>query len=316
MLEAAVPVVDAIRAACRELVPTRDHAELLRTISKALKAPARLALIDEGWHCGGALIDGEGQRIADDFESWALEQCGGDLTSLYAHFAGADYHVTGIRGRTFYITAPTGLEPLDFLQVEVDEVREVVERRLFEDDIVPDLVADLMEPSEYARPLSPPRYRLRKVMSFADKAEQLVGEHKGDPRFRRFLDEWMVSSAGRSSRFCDHWVLSIMPYQAADGEHLLEARPIPTAKVVLPDLARLRTGAVEYHPTRSVMALDVQAGYPMAWYFLQVTEHYAPYRCIQDVREDFIEPPPGVARLAPHDMSILDNWVEVPYTFH
>lgn len=316
MTETAAGGVDAVREACDRLEPSRDHAELVEAVSDAVGARAKLVLADAPWYRGGGLVDGGGRRITDDLESWVVEESGGDLIELYRKYGSADYHVTAATGRTLYIVAPTGRGPLDFIQVEVDEAREVIERRLFEGDVIPDTIGDLMQPARLPRPLTPRRYQLRKLTRFRDIAERLTGEHKGDPRFKRFIEEWQASSAGAARRFCDHWVLSMVPYQDADGEHLLEARPIPVAAVMLPDLQRLRTGAADYHPSRAVLALDRQAGYPMAWYFLQIAKHYAPYRCMVDVRDDLRDPPPGVARLPLHDMSLVDNWVEVPYTFH
>ncbi len=313
---AAAADAETIAAACAELEPSRGHGELLDRVSRLVGGRARMSLVGDAWRSDAALVAADGSKVAEDAESWILDACGGDLIDLYTRFADSGHQVTATTGRTLYMTVPTGWGALDFVQVEVDEVREVADRTLFEDDVIPDSVEELLAPARLTRPLTPRRYRLRGVTDFRAIAERLTGEHRGDPRFKRFVEEWAASSAGCVGRFCDRWVLSVVPYRDADGEHLLEARPIPVVRPKIPDLARLRTGAADYHPSRAVLAMDREAGYPMAWYFLQIAEHFAPYRCIVDIRDDFRDPPVGVAPLAPADLCLVDNWVEVPYTFH
>lgn len=309
----------ALQRACDMLAPATSPEALAQALAGVAGVPLRVALVDRGWYEPGGLVDGTGRRITNDLESWAMAECGGDLIALAQNYESAGYYVTRFAGRTIYLTATLGPAPLDFLQIEVDEVHEVLAGRLFDGDRIPDVIDDLVNPSDHrsdATALSPPRRQLRQARAFAGMRHQLTDEHKGDPRFRRFLAEWAASSAGRVGHFCDHWVLLLTPYLDSDGEHLLEARPLATAAVTYPDLARQRTDAVDYHPAISLQRIDAEAGYSMAWYFLQIADHYAPYRCMVDARAEFRAPPQGVRPLAAADAALLDNWVEDPYNFH
>lgn len=309
----------ALHLVCSRVTVEAGTEALAGAVSDALGVPARLSLIDGNWYRPGSLIDKDGRRIADDLEGWALEQSGGDPAALHARFRDAEYCTTQIVGRTFYLTAPLGPAPMDFIQVAIEEVQEIESGPLFPDDAVPDILDDLVARKtlpETRRPLSAARYNLRHVRNFPELLDGLTCEHRGDPRFKRFLAEWGQSSASRSGHFCDRWILSIKPYKSEDGEHLLEARPVPVTAVAFPDLAQQRITAVDYDPATAARAIDAQAGYRMAWYFLAVACHYAPYRCVADICDHLRDHAESGAGLTDADMQLMDNWVADPYNFH
>ncbi|MBF0394797.1 MAG: hypothetical protein HQL38_19140 [Alphaproteobacteria bacterium] len=314
------PVLDeaAIAAICARHVPVPGHRPLLRALKSALAVPQlRLALVDD-WFGQGGLIDGEGTRVTDDLDGWALEESGGDPIELFSRHNRSPYYVTRVVGRTLYTIVPTGPAPLDFVQIEIDMAAEAVERALFDGSELPETLDELIGPQAgpgcSGFPLARPAYTLRRVTDFAQRLGDLTDEHKGDPRFRRFLSEWSESSAGQSMRLCDHWVLSVVPYTSPEGEHLVEARPLPTRSVKLPDL-QCERHKPDYHPSRLVQEVDRAAGYPMAWYFIQVARHYATFRCMNAVLEDLLGNYAEIP-LAAADLRLVEDWVDDPYNFY
>lgn len=308
---------DEIAVVCRDLAPTGDHAELVRAARAATGLDLRLGYVDEGWYRLGGVVDASGKRVAVDIADWAVAETGGDMTALYARHADAGLRFTRFWGHRLYLTAATGPNPLDFVQIEIDQVQEMLCRPLFEGDSIPDTVDELenLPPCPQAVPLAPAAYVYRRATTFSSMPE-LVAEHTGDLRLKRFVDDWAASSAARSGHFCDKWVLRVVPYRNTDGEHVLEAKPLTAIKVPEPDLQQAREHAVDYHPARDMEQMDRDAGFPMAWYFLQIARHFAHYRCIVDVRDDFAAGRPGVSPLPDRDARILESWVADPYNFH
>lgn len=309
---------EALEQACADLPPSTDHIGLAGMMRSATGLDLDVAFVDGGWFRQAGLVDGLGHRVADDIDEWVIEETGGDMVELFNRYADADYYITRVNGRRVYLTAPTGPRPLDFVQVEVDEVQEVRGCRLFHSDDIPDSVADLLDcdPGRNATPLGSARYLFRRLTDFG-VMKDLVSEHRGDPRLRRFAEEWKASSAGKEAPLCRRWALQVRPYRDPDGEHLLEAKPLPSFPVLhpLPNLQEPREHAVDYHPSRLVQDVDRHAGFPMAWYFLQLVRHYAPYRCMVDLERDFRSPPPGIPPLAPEDRQLVELWVDNPYNF-
>lgn len=307
---------DALATACAALTPNDDHEHLARVIRQITGLPLKVVLVDDGWFRLGGLVDGQGARVAEDLEGWVAEQSGGDLLALFNSHAEAGYQVTRLTGRRVYLTASVGTGPLDFIQFEVDEVQEVLAGPLFDGEHIPDTLDELMDRlPQGGKALGEPRYLFRRVTDFSVMTD-LVADHKGDPRIRRFTQEWAASSAQRIGHFCDRFALMVQPYRNEDGEHVLEARPLPNFLVALPDLQESREHQVDYHPARQVQEVDELAGFPMAWYFLQVTQHYAHYRSIADVLADFRAMPAGTLGLPAHDRKLVEGWVSDPYTFH
>lgn len=307
---------DEIAAACRDIVPTADHGELVRAIRDATGLDLKLGFVDDGWYRLGGVVDGSGKRIAADLEDWVAEETGGDMLALFNKYGDAGYRFTRFTGRRVYLTAATGPNPLDFIQIEIDQVQELLCRPLFEGDQIPDTVEDLAAlPLMPTRtPMGPQSYVFRRTSDFAAMPE-LLCEHQGDMRLKRFIGEWSKSSAAHHGHFADRWVLRVAPFRTEDGENVLEARPMTAIKVEFPDLQDAREHAAEYKPTRLVQNVDQQAGFPMAWYFLQVAQHEIHFHCMADLRDEFLAPPPGVAQLGKHDFELLEGWVDSPYTF-
>lgn len=304
---------EILAAVCSALEPSPDHGELLVAARSATGLDLKIVHVDEGWFRLGGLTDSSGRRIAADLEDWVMAQTSGDMSALFDKYGDAGYRFTRHAGRRIYLNAQVGAGPLDFVQVEIDEMQEMLCRPLFEDDHIPEYLDELttLPPWPQAVPLTKATYIYRRATTFAAMPE-LVSERKGDPRLKRFVREWSDSSAGKHGRFSDHWVLRVVPYKNSDGEHVLEAKPMTSLAIRFPDLQTARESAVDYRPARETHDIDTQAGYPMAWYFLQVARHYAHYRCIVDVRDD-LKREGGMPEA---DARIIDQWIDDPYNFH
>lgn len=115
--------------------PRPHHSALLQAANRmAPNCEFSHALTRGGWYRPGGVILPDGTRLADDIESWAeaeLEDCGGSMELLLERHAGAGLLATRQAGRTHYFVAPLGIGPAEFLQLEVEEVEEVLDRVLF-----------------------------------------------------------------------------------------------------------------------------------------------------------------------------------------
>ena len=116
--------------------PRPHHSALLAALAELLpNCEFDCALTRGGWYRPGGLIGPEGRRVADDLESWAEQQltdCGGDLAECVERHAGADLLATRYVGRSHYFVAAYGAGAAEFLQLEVEGLQEVFDRRLFD----------------------------------------------------------------------------------------------------------------------------------------------------------------------------------------
>ncbi len=311
----SLPAPETLTPVCADLVPVPGHAPLAAALAGALNRPALQPVArDEAWYRLGRVIDGRGATVAEDLETWILAETGGDLEAFYAQHAETEAYVTRREGRTVYLTVPTGPAPLDFLQVAVDVVEERVHRALLPEEPLPDMLVDFVDPATgggRGGTLGPARYEVQGVTDVAALAPRLTTDHRGDPRFRRFVEEWEATSAGRA-RFCDHWALQLQPYQDPRGEHLLEARPVAAERLPLP---LVREAPDEKALLRLLSDYDRAVGYTMAWYFAQVARHYAPYGAVLQAHEAFLHHHPGGPGLPAGDLAILEGWLTDPYCF-
>ena len=111
-----------------------------------------------------------GERIADELEAWAetgLADCDGDMDAFIERHGGAGLLATRHSGRTHYFVAPYGPGPADFLQLEIEELHEVLDRRLLSGDDPPADLQELIDPLHpatlEAHPVAPPHYRFRRL---------------------------------------------------------------------------------------------------------------------------------------------------------
>jgi len=276
----------------------------------------RLIHSDRDWYKLGGIVDKEGKRISDSLEEWVESEATGDAMDLFARYGEAGYKATAISGNTHYLIAPTGDKPTDFVQLQIDEVRETLDRELFDPATIPETLEDIIDPLDAIRvepePLSPPKFVFKTLTDLAAMGRELTGEYTGDPRFSRFLAEWNRSAAARYARFCDKWAVEVIPYLTAMGDHRQDVKLLSDDMKLLDglDLAHLPKGQ-PIHPF--LAKIDEQADYPMAWYFLMVARGLMPYGTVKALARELKEPHFGRPSMTPEDADLLNSWIEDPY---
>ncbi|MGB0747245.1 MAG: hypothetical protein ACPGO3_00730 [Magnetospiraceae bacterium] len=304
---------DRLRAACQTALPDRYHAALIANIANVLGNDAiELALTREGWYRSGGIVTADGTRIAENLGDWVEAESGGDALDFAAQYGDSGYIATRIAGATHYFIVPLGDKPLTFLQVEVEETREIQDRLLLDPENLPDDIDDIVDPLESVRldpePLSAPRYHLRRAINFTNALSDPESPFQGDKWFRRFIADWTESSAAETL-LCDHWILTVVPYLDRFGEQRFDVKPRPRPVDELPEVPEgsLTRGA---DLARIIHAHDRAAGYPMAWFFSLVTGNARYHRVAEAAHEDLMG---AYAYLPTRDVKILKRWIKDPY---
>jgi hypothetical protein len=183
-----------------EATPPRPHHSALLEIANRIRPGCtfRYALNRGGWYRPGGVIAADGTRIAASLETWAkdeLKACGGDMHELAERHTDSGLLVTRHSGRTHYFVAAYGPAPADFLQLEVEELQEVLDRELIAADMPPDDMQELLEPLEPsaldAQAVGAPRYRFRRMIDMRQTIARVMladGRKAGLPRL---LGEWL-----------------------------------------------------------------------------------------------------------------------------
>lgn len=294
---------------------------------------------------GKKLLFGNGEIVADDFEAWlaAETEAAGSTWAVWEKYKDAGLVLGERQGYTVYITAPYGLEPDAFFQIEVTTKRETIGCYAFDDGFwsTPNSIQDLLEPMTNHAPemeISPWRYELRQVVDIrryvremiaGDKRQYESSPIKGFLRrvypegswpvwqhpIARLFRDWQESSAGRARHlFCRHWCLEVSCYTAPSGEKHMSAIPRWSDADGGLDLP-------EIHPDqdadplaiyKSLSEFDSQLAYPFAWYFYMThgnrVSSGAAYAVIRDL--DLTK-----RLLPPHDERVLLRWYGLPYGF-
>jgi len=269
----------------------------------------KLVLTRGGWYRPGGVVDIEQQRIADNLRQWAeaLTAHGGMPSLLDACMKGQLF-ATRLVGQTHYLTARTGPAAADFVQLEVEELQEVLDRYLSDPDWLPDSLEEIIDPLDYPQlapePVGAARLVFRRIFSARTVLEaQQIGPGAG---LRRFLQDWDRSSASHSECCCDRWVLALQEATDSDGGAQLSAHPVPAGVAQrLPETSAAGAGLA-----KRVQAFDRAAGYPMAWFFHMVASAGVPHAVGIQVAKDHAE---GFDYLPARDLQPLHSWVVAPY---
>lgn len=308
--------VQRLAAELEAAPPRPHHAGLLETASRAVCGrPFRFALSRGGWYRPGGVVRASGERVADSVEAWAeaqLAACDGDLEALFERHRGADLVATRVSGRTHYFVAPCGPAPADFLQLEIEELHEVMDRRLFSDKPPADL-QELIDPLHAAalpaHPLAPPRYRFRRLTDMRHVAARLPAPAGQVHPLARFFGEWTQSQARRDNPFCEHWIVALREHQDRYRNPLLSASPVSLHARKLKsfpwDLQARGTEAAA-----QLKAFDRAAGYPGAWYFHLVAGWLTPRALAAALAADLDA---GYRYLREQDAALLVAWMQSPY---
>ncbi|MBW8306470.1 MAG: hypothetical protein K0M46_06445 [Thiobacillus sp.] len=298
--------------------PRPHHSGLLETAGRALPGqPFRFVLSRGGWYRPGGIVTPGGERVADDLEAWAeaeLADCDGDMDAFVERHGDAGLLATRHSGRTHYFVAPYGPAPADFLQLEIEELHEVRDRRLFSSDNPPADLQELIDPLQpatlEAHPVAPPRYRFRRLTDMRYIVMRLPAPIGQTHPLSRFLGEWASSQARSKNHFCDHWIIALREHQDRYRNPVLSASPVSLhARQLKPFHWEPQARGVE--AAGQLQAFDRAAGYPGAWYFHLVAGGFTPRDITAVLVGDLDE---GYRYLREQDANLLAEWVRTPYS--
>ncbi|MEW8285684.1 MAG: hypothetical protein AB2672_16745 [Candidatus Thiodiazotropha endolucinida] len=313
-MEAMLTRIEQLTLLCK----AGDTAEGIDGLKAKLKAlmpeyPFECVLSRGNWHRLGGVVDGDYRQVSDNISHWAERESQGDVDNLVAKYMGMGYFATRLAGNTHYFTAPTGKGPHEFLQLEIEELQQVVDRPLVERDWFPDSIEEFLDPLDYPRlepePVGKSYYRFRRLTPI-DKlvTEKSAGNHARQ-KLQRFFNDWMVSSACESEHFCRHWVLALREFTNRDSEIRINAKPVSVFAGQLPDLPaadRLSGSAL----ANAVHGYDRVLGYPFAWYFMMLGSTASNYTLADAVLQDLMG---AYDYLPKRDLKVLREWEAKPY---
>ena len=294
---------------------TPGHDVLLESLNQAFPGlDFTCALTRGGWYRVGGVVDFDGERIADNLTAWVEQESGGDIVTLLEKYAAGGYYATRLNGRTHYLVAPSGERAADFIQLEVEEVQEVLDRIIVDPEWQPDTLEEFIDPIDYPRqeprPVGASRYLFRRITPVAAYLDKLAGTSESPLPIQRFLRDWETSSAGEASPLCFKWVLSLREYTDGYGEPRLQVHPMST---FTGELAELDPDASARGATLAnlIHSFDRAVGYPMAWYFYMLTRKKVSPRIAEAIHNDLMG---AYAYLPPRDLKVLNGWIDDPYT--
>lgn len=301
-----------------KLSPRPHHSALMDAANRYRKGcEFKLALSRGGWYRPGGVIDKAGSRIAENLEIWATEQlaeCDDDMLEFAERYVASDLRVTRHTGRTHYFVAAYGRAPQEFLQLEVEEVQEVLDRMLIDPSDPPEEMQELLEPIKpkllESEAVGSSRYLFRRLVDMRQSAAKLSFAHGRGDGLPRFLLEWAHSSAASRGNFCNHWIVALR-------EHLDRYRnPVISASLISCHSRELKLfqwneelSGVDM--SEQLHAFDRTAGYTSAWYFHLVSSNITPARIAYAVMRDLEA---GFNYLPDTEAALLRGWITAPYS--
>jgi hypothetical protein len=297
--------------------PLPHHAALLAAAERRIPdCPWRFAMSRGGWYRSGGLLSADGTRIADNLEGWVrreLAACGDDLGEFLDRHDGAML-VTRHAGKSHYFVARHGPEPADFLQLEIEELQEILERMLWDRQSPPVDVMELTEPVKaaavQAQIVGAPYYRFRRLTDMRRIVARPAVPGYPQPAINRFMAEWTQGRGAEKGHFSDYWVVAVREQHDRYNNLVLSAAPVS------PRARQLKTfqwnlGAKGLDAAAQLQAFDRAAGHPGAWYFHMVAGAHVPrdiaYALMADIEA-------GYGYLAAADQALLRGWLSAPYS--
>ncbi|MBI5330214.1 MAG: hypothetical protein HZB71_06315 [Betaproteobacteria bacterium] len=310
------PTVQRLMAEIEASTPRPHHASLLAVTERLIPdCPCRFALTRGGWYRSGGLVRPDGERVAEQVEAWVEQEmaaCGDDLGEFLDRHGEGDLLVTRHTGRTHYFVAPYGSAPGEFLQMEVEELQEVLDRRLWNPDAPPADAQELLDPIAPAQvapqPLGASRYHFRRLSDLRQVTARLPAPVGGIAPLVRFMREWSASRA--SAHFCEHWVVGLREHHDRYNNVVLTAAPVSRhARELKPFHWNHALSGLE--AANQLQAFDRAAGYPGAWYFHLVAGGLTPRDMAYAVMRDLEA---GFGYLADAEAALLQGWLRAPYS--
>ncbi len=307
-----------LAAEIETLAPRPHHSALIEAANRIRPGCTfRHALSRGGWYRPGGVIAVDGARVAGSIEQWAkaeLEKCGSDMHEFVERHADSGLLVTRHSGCTHYLIAPYGPAPADFLQLEIEELHEVLDRELIDVDALPEDLQELLEPLApkplEAQAVGAPRYCFRRLLDMRQALARVSLGAGRDAGLLRLLSEWSHSSSASHGHFCDHWLLGLR-------EHLDRYRnPVVSASLISRKARTLKP--FHWNDTLSgpamlaqLQAFDRAAAYPAAWYFHLVAGACTPPKVAYAIAKDLES---GYSYLPDTEAALIKSWVTAPYS--
>lgn len=298
--------------------PRPHHAGLLAAISRVIPdCPFRFALTRGGWYRSGGILLAGGVRVADNLEDWVtreLAACDDDLGEFMDRHGENELIATRHTGRTHYFVAPYGPGPSEYLQLEVEELQEVLDRRLWDAGSPPLDIQELIDPIKPAavpaQAVGAPHYRFRRLTDLRHVVAQMQAPVGTLPSLTRFMREWANSRVATTPHFSEHWIVALREHHDRYNNKVLTAVPVSRhARELKPfhwncELSGL--GAAN-----QLRAFDRAAGYTGAWYFHLVSSGITPRNIAFAAMRDIDS---GYNYLGDAETALLDGWLREPYS--
>lgn len=304
-------------SAIEAMPPRPHHSGLLAAAAQAFPdCPFRHVLTKGGWYRMGGVLGADGSPLGEDLEAWVdaeLSRCGDDFKQFVNHYVEAGVLVTRHTGRTHYFVAPYGPAPGDFLQLEVDELQEVLDRRLIDAQHPPVDRQELVEPIDPARveaqPVGSLRYQSARLVDIGQVLIAQDPSSAGILPLVRFMAEWSESRAADRGHFCEHWLIIGLAFGDHEAGTPFSAYPMSvhtrTLKPFQWDITSVGPALGD-----QIRDFDRAAGYPGAWYFHLIASRLVPSTLATALKRDLGS---GYHYLAQKDLGLLEKLAADPY---
>lgn len=298
-------------------LPRPHHSKLLDTIGQAFPDLVFSHVLSlGGWHRAGGVLTSEGLYLDNDLEHWLnaeLINFGNDFGKFVSHNTDAGFLVTRHTGHTHYFTAAYGSAPEEFLQLEVEELQEVLDRKLIDSEHPPGDLQEMVEPitsvKVEAHPIGSSYYRFVRLVDARQVLARQGSPGGGVSPLGRFMSEWAQSRAADCGRFCEHWVMAGLDGYDADANTPFTATPLSVhSRTLKPFHWDLTQAGAELG--YQIQGFDRAAKYPAAWYFHFVGSELVPTTLAAVLKGDLDR---GYEYLAEKDLGLLRKFVDDPY---
>jgi hypothetical protein len=302
-----------------EATPPRPHHSGLLEIANSIRPGCNFeyALNRGGWYRHGGVITEDGRRITDNLDSWAnaeLKDCSDDMGELMERYATKGLLVTRHSGQTHYFVGAYGLAPTDFMQLEVEELQEVLDRRLIDPANQAEELIELTEPISpillEAQVVTAPHYQLRRLIDMRQVVASVSISDGRSNALSRILAEWLNSSASTRGHFSDHWIVALREHLDRYCNRVLTASLISRhARALKPFHWDVELSGVEMGA--QLQAFDRAAGYPSAWYFHLIAGTITSPKIAYAVMRDLDA---GFSYLPETEAILIRSWEDAPYS--
>ena len=240
-------------------------------------------------------------------------ECDGDLAKYVERYRHEGLLATRHNGKSHYLVAHYGPDSADFVQIEIEETQEVVERLLVNPAHPPQELFELTDPTYPAvldaAPVGSSRYRFRRLANLRQVMARQAMPGMSVAPLARFMNEWDSDRKVRQGHFSDHWVVGIQDRLDRYSNALLSTKPVSRychKLETFPWQAEVR--GVEL--ADQIRAFDRVAGYADAWYFHMVTGRLVPHSIAYALDKDLES---SLDYLAASGKRLLEGWLEEPY---